>query len=290
MENKKKVAILLACGIIVGRLTAAAAGNGKSVLDGLLTQSPYETGAVVVETPYESPVITEFEKFVEETISPTEKPTETKEQPSESSSISEGDAIETSEPSVAPTVEPTESPAVENTPEIIATTPPTTSPSTPEPTPELSLVDKILVDTKGLGTSGRLYFDSMYSVALYGADIYAGSAQSIVDAKDSAAIFRLGLSTVIADHKHQGFDIIKKVNVGDSAFIKYDGDVIEEYICAEVCLGTNGGSNMITSDGRDIAEMDDYDLVMYTCNQDWEHITIVFWKKAQPEMKLTLEN
>ena len=147
---------------------------------------------------------------------------------------------------------------------------------------ELSFLDKVLLDSSNLGDYGRLYFKNMWSVALYGTSVYDGEqTQSIVDKSDSAAIFNFGNLEVIAAHKDQGFDIIRDANIGDLVYIKRNDDIIDSYICAEVVTGTNTESDLITSDGRYVSSMTEYDIVMYTCNYTtWRDVTIVFWKRT----------
>lgn len=121
------------------------------------------------------------------------------------------------------------------------------------------------------GMYGRLSIPSVgVNVALF-----TGSAQSLVDAPDSAAYFPAGNSMLIADHWNQGFTKIKKCHVGTQAYI-YRGTSIQTLTCTGVCQGVNSDYDLLYADGSS-ATMGGNTL-MYTCNgANYHDITITFW-------------
>ena len=129
------------------------------------------------------------------------------------------------------------------------------------------------------GTKGRLVLDG-YSVALY--ESVGWDAQAIVDAEDSAAWFMWyeSQSPIIADHCTQGFDVIKKCEIGDTCYIVC-GDSIQSYVCVSVDPdGVNERTDMYLSSGYNFMRKNDPGyLFMYTCNKagDPYHITVVVW-------------
>ena len=121
---------------------------------------------------------------------------------------------------------------------------------------------------------GRFYIpDVGVNVALY--DTYA---QSVCDNKDSACFFDYGTQRIVADHKHQGFNAIKKCKPGMEAYIS-DGTKIERFVCTEIILGHNDGL-LYDNDYNDVAYRNPDGITCYTCNDHWKNVTIVFFKKA----------
>ena len=135
-----------------------------------------------------------------------------------------------------------------------------------------------------LGNMGRLYIPSVdVDVALYYAGPYDWNAQNICDAPDSAAYMPAewdangGWGDVIGDHWNQGFDAIKSCQVGMKAYI-VTSDRIRVYECVGIDFdGHNTEVTCIDSYGRSLWQISD--LVMYTCNEHWSHITCVFWNQ-----------
>lgn len=149
---------------------------------------------------------------------------------------------------------------------------------------KVSIEKQILNDNKKIGTHGRIYFSSLYSIALY-QPTTSEEAQKMVDNKDSGAYYRYGNIMIVADHAYQGFSIIKSQKVGNYVYIKkkdQDGKIIlEKYIIKEKTTGINTGPNLITDDKRDIGKDVNYDLALYTCNsKDGYRITIVLLDKV----------
>lgn len=122
------------------------------------------------------------------------------------------------------------------------------------------------------GTAGRLYVNGI-NVALYN-DGTSGS-QATVDAKDSASFFRYKGTTIICDHTNQGFSAIKTVKVGDEAYIKYEDGSVLTLICTGTDQGHNLTDDIVDSNGNSVYGA--YPIVMYTCNENWHNVTIVFW-------------
>lgn len=96
--------------------------------------------------------------------------------------------------------------------------------------------------------------------------------QAITDDKNSAAIFQYHSKTVVADHKHQGFDKIKKASVGTTA--TFQG---KTYTCISKFKGHNKKTALTDWDGNDIRSMEG-SLVTYTCNENWRNVTILMWQ------------
>ena len=158
-------------------------------------------------------------------------------------------------------------------------------------TPSVSIVDLILLDNKILGNYGRLYFSNLCSVGLNYTSLDGDSSftQSVVDNKDSAAIFNFKNSVVIADHSNQEFSELKKTQVGDTVYIKYLDSTLDSYTCTEISNGKNTGHELVMSDGRNISEIPDCDIVMYTCNGDWHNVIITLWKKDNELNKILIK-
>ena len=131
------------------------------------------------------------------------------------------------------------------------------------------------------GNIGRLTIPSLgIDVALFKASIYRNS-QSIVDAKDSAAYIKDAVDIygqiLIGDHRHQGFESIKKSVVWSTkAYIDF-GTHKKTYICVDKFNGKNTGSDLVDLNGASIAGKNDGGICMYTCNTDGT-VTITYWQ------------
>lgn len=133
------------------------------------------------------------------------------------------------------------------------------------------------------GTAGRLDIPSVgVGVALYDTDLYQYNVQSIVDESDSAAIFPYrDKVTVIADHNNQGFDAMKSVEVGDYSVISQRDGSYVFYLCTRVCYdGHNLGTDIVDEYGEQVEYNTDGELIMYTCNDCWQNITISYWQRT----------
>ena len=120
------------------------------------------------------------------------------------------------------------------------------------------------------GMIGRLTIPSLgINVALF-----ASNSQTVVDAADSAACFGLGASTIIGDHQNQGFSAIRGSYVGMTAYID-NGTTKQKLTCTGVTRGTNTGYDLLDSSGASVTGHGGY--IMYTCNSNWQDVTIVFF-------------
>lgn len=128
----------------------------------------------------------------------------------------------------------------------------------------------------------RLYIGD-YSVSLHECEESRWwYAQSIVDAEDSAVVFKWcgSKSPIIADHCNQGFDIIKDCEVGDTCHINE-----VEYECVLVDRdAVNARTDMFLSTGESFMKNNEAGfLFMYTCNEEGNptNITVVVWKPSR---------
>ena len=156
-----------------------------------------------------------------------------------------------------------------------------TAATTQEPTADETTEPETVYIPLTYGTCGRLDILSVgIGVALYSAPLAEGNAQAVVDDEDSAAFFLWhDCKDVIADHNYQSFKNLPKVNVGDTAVISTADGYKDEYVCVRVCHdGINTGTDFL-NESRETVETEPGSLIMYTCNSDWQHVTIVFWKK-----------
>ena len=139
----------------------------------------------------------------------------------------------------------------------------------------------VYIDFQSYPLYGRLYIpDVNISVGLgYIGDVYHGLlSQQYVDMQDMAAYLDFqdfgDDSVVIADHKHQGFERIKKCTPGMRAYVKTDDD-FRIYECYDIGNGYNDYDNVYDRDGNNIYCNGHDTLSLYTCNADSHHVTIV---------------
>ena len=147
-----------------------------------------------------------------------------------------------------------------------------------QPARNMDIESQILSSNQYLGSRGRLYFSSMYSVALH-EPTTSDEAQRIVNNVDSASYIPYGNVMIIADHSYQGFDIIKTQNAGNFIYIKKEANgtyYLEKYVVRERTNGKNVGYDLITNDNRSISYDVNCPLVLYTCNTaDGYEVTIL---------------
>lgn len=129
------------------------------------------------------------------------------------------------------------------------------------------------------GDYGRLFIPNLkLSVALNTTPWDSASAQSVIDAEDSAVTmvgWDGGPGVIISDHNYQGFQAITNVKVGDSMFIK-KGNTVTEYVADHVGQGTRNSSGYIYDvNGEDITGHSG--VTLYTCNPDASHPYIVHY-------------
>lgn len=152
-------------------------------------------------------------------------------------------------------------------------------------TTEAAITTEVVITEPPLsyGTFGRLDIPSIgIGVALNYVDLRDGTAQSVVDAYDSAAYFFWhDCKYVIADHNNQGFANLRNAQVGSYAQISKADGYVDTYICTRVCTdGRNTQYDLLDEYGISADSSVNCSLLMYTCNQNWEHITLTFWEKA----------
>ena len=109
---------------------------------------------------------------------------------------------------------------------------------------------------------------------------YGNNAQATVDNEDSAAYYVNSGHQVIADHNYQGFSAIGNCKPGTLAYLeKRDGQVIS-YYCVAVIKGHNTEDTLTDESYVPIDKLYPGTLVNYTCNENWQNVTIAFF---QPE-------
>lgn len=107
------------------------------------------------------------------------------------------------------------------------------------------------------------------NVACYTA---SDDAQAITDAKDSAAVVKKSNMMLLADHNYQGFNVIKKCELGTIAYM-YTGFGMQKYVCTDILVGYNTGSDLVDLDGN-IIEFEG-GFTNYTCHFFSDKITVV---------------
>jgi len=116
---------------------------------------------------------------------------------------------------------------------------------------------------------------------------FYGPIQANCDAADSACYWNAGSTIVVADHNYQGFNAIKKCNVGDIAYLD-TGDGIQKYICTGKEIGTNKkecwdgvySCTLRYADGTIVEFANRGGLICYTCNESYRSVTIVTFRPA----------
>ena len=132
---------------------------------------------------------------------------------------------------------------------------------------------------KEYGGWGRLYIpDVGINVALYHVAYNDDTdAQWIVDSSDSAAYMTgWGATPFIGDHTNQGFNGIRNCGSGTKAFIRHGGNTYV-YSCYYVGGGTNDGYYVYDWNGTRIWDHGSSDIAMYTCNGNWQNVSIVLF-------------
>lgn len=202
------------------------------------------------------------ETIPEETVNPEPIPEETV----------ESDDIPEEVPE--PTVQPTNPPAQQ----------PQQNPQPPQQTPQPPAQQKPANSTPPSSMCGAPYAGT-FSIPAFGLSVpcYSSISQDVVDAANSAAYFHLQNHLIIADHVNQNFYKIKSCYAGVKAYM---GGV--EYECVTVMQGRNDG-HRLTANGQDISEIYPGTLVAYTCNSNWQSVTIVFFKRAGSDVNETPE-
>ena len=123
------------------------------------------------------------------------------------------------------------------------------------------------------GFQGRLFIPSVdIDVALYD-----GCYQYITDRDDSANLYDLFHYTgkVIADHKHQEFEPLKRVEVGMFGYIVFPDNTAVKIQCVSIIDGHN--TETYLTDANYIPLEGPHDYLMYTCMANWQNIRICEW-------------
>ena len=109
---------------------------------------------------------------------------------------------------------------------------------------------------------------------------YGNNAQVTVDNVDSAAYYVNSGHQVIADHNYQGFSAIGRCTPPTLAHLdKRDAQVVSSY-CVAVIKGHNTEDALTDESYVPIDKLHPGTLVNYTCNENWQNVTIAFF---QPE-------
>ncbi len=148
------------------------------------------------------------------------------------------------------------------------------------------LVDGLFIDSKGdkvfgggYGDGGNLFMDSVgIEVPLYKTQ-GDEHGQAITDRTYSAAWLTSFNMPVIADHKNQGFERIKSCIPGKTKALILTRNSVTEYRCRDVVQGSNVEDDILDDHGVSIDESG-ADLCLYTCNEDWRHVTIVYFSRV----------
>ena len=197
--------------------------------------------------------------------------------PAEEPAVQEMESVvypETETPETTPQATPTPTPSPTVKPKPKSRPRPAVKP-TPVPEDTVEYVD--LNDANG----GVNPYVGRFSVPDVGVNVgcYGSSAQAVADANDSAAYFDACGHTVIADHVNQGFGAIKGCTVGDQAQLTTETGE-ERYVCVGSIQGHNTGKALTDENYTPIDELYPDTLVCYTCNDNWQNVTIVFFAPA----------
>ena len=138
----------------------------------------------------------------------------------------------------------------------------------------------------GMGNAGTLYIpDVGISVKLNYSDGY--NDQATCDAWNSAvycpgssdASVSFGVADYIADHTNQGFNAIKSAEVGyTKAYIVHPDGSVSTYVCTARFNGHNTGELITDWDYNDLFWDNEGGVTMYTCNENWQNITVTYWR------------
>lgn len=132
-----------------------------------------------------------------------------------------------------------------------------------------------LQKTADRGAAGR------WSIPGHGVDVacFHSNAQSVVNDKDSAAMFPYGVQTIICDHWNQGFEGIKSCEPGTKALWTAVDGTESWYVCTEKFNGHNTGK-LTDEDYVCVSDRNENGITCYTCNDNYKNVTIVFFQPA----------
>ena len=138
----------------------------------------------------------------------------------------------------------------------------------------------IAYDSKHIGDSGRFYVPDLgVDVAIYYAnEMNAPFAQQIVDEEDAGVYTpHIGGQAYLADHSSQAFAGLHHCREGLMGFWKHV-DRIDVFYCTRTCNGTNDGLYIYDDKEENCFFMNEGGFFTYTCNEDWQHVSIAFWQ------------
>lgn len=120
---------------------------------------------------------------------------------------------------------------------------------------------------KGLGSAGRLV------VPQVGINVKLKKSrdQSDCNKKDLACVFGWGEVTLIADHKHQGFNKITSITKNTPIYIVYKDHVDEYKLVAESMKGINDETEIYWKKGTVLDKKFPGKTCMYTCAKNSHH-------------------
>lgn len=147
-----------------------------------------------------------------------------------------------------------------------------------------SVTNPKYVDTSYADTTQGVwtYPEKYIQIGSYYADLYEGMDQWIVDAERSAAMFGESGKTVIADHAYQGFKAFtgtNNINIGGVNYYK-----VSQY------NGVNTGYGINLADGRYYGDVNDGDVITYTCVGSGDDVIVAYWRVEDPNSKGVLCN
>lgn len=123
------------------------------------------------------------------------------------------------------------------------------------------------------GAIGRWVIPSVgVNVACFAAD---ADAQDITDTRDSAAFIKKHNITLLADHNYQGFNVIKKCEIGTVAYMD-TGMGKKKFVCTQIFEGYNVGTELTDLEGTVVEFESGY--TNYTCHFFSDRITIVHFE------------
>ena len=122
--------------------------------------------------------------------------------------------------------------------------------------------------------------DLQIFVPLFYGDLYGNpdDTQEIVDRKDSAAYMEYETNHVIADHVEQEFKTLKNAAPGMNAFVLNEDGTYTSYTCISSGAGRNNDEELTDADGTGVSKLINNGLIIYTCNKNWEDITLTLWE------------
>lgn len=121
------------------------------------------------------------------------------------------------------------------------------------------------------GAAGRLRIPQ-YNISI---PLYVSRSQSVVDAKNSAAMFPYNGVTIIGDHWNQnGFSAVRNMPVGTRVYIDNPDGSTTKYVVSWSGIGHNTGHGLLFPDNS-LVDARYGNLALYTCLDNWQNIAIV---------------